>query len=384
MCAYQPEFLKTGLQRILVSILIPVSVALLGACASDANARRSEPGASGAVPNRVEEPLALETEPPPAPTAIRAARRPMFTLDDRSLRDFAATLTSAVWWMLEQGHADYLRRSDLFHAHLGLDAQGLSAVGAAATHAEAERALVRNAWLLIHSRERPHEIREIWMAELERIGGRSISSWVQYLRETDFDYESFRSNPRASESREPLSIARIERLSRLWHRELLEAGPLEARAFNPGRTAPRIAELQLSRRPDRSELAERVIFLHGATQPGYEEAVNELFGNRSFLIRASGDEAFADAWEGRPRLAAVFPEGFYEVATIYFGPRPANGSPGPREQGVLIPETSAYARTVQTALDDPNLRSVAPPRLPDRILLGKNLAFGVLFAGEDS
>jgi hypothetical protein len=224
-----------------------------------------------------------------------AAVRALFAahFEDNSEAVFQAvlpTLRFGITKILQKGHADAISRDDFYHAHLVYPRKALLSYPAAAE-------LESNLEILYHTRERPHRIRAGWIEEIAGIREPFVQAWVRELRRTDFDYRDFFYGSRRIVRRDPLSPESITQLAEAWQQV----------------SDPR-ADLQI--------LRERIVYLHGSTQPGYEKAAEFLFFPRSFLTPL-GSQAL--------HPAPVHPPEYVSIATVYFrrGPGIDPMSPGP-------------------------------------------------------
>lgn len=226
---------------------------------------------------------ACTTAPEPSPPAGpdgRLLRSPAGLLEDT-----LPAIRLGIARLLADGHADRASRSDFYHLHI---VAPLSRIAPYPVPAEFSAGL----GFLFHTKERPHEIREEWLEELALVRDPLVEGWLAVIRDTDFDYQDFFYGSGRIRSRGALPEAQLFRIAEAWKKQRPIAASLDT-------------------------LRDRVVYIHGSRQPGYEAAAKALFWPRSFLTRVSDPD---------PVPVAVHPGRWVPVATVYFSPAPDDGS----------------------------------------------------------
>lgn len=208
------------------------------------------------------------------------------------------SLHRGVFDILRMGYADEVSRDDFYHAHLVYPREYLVAYPSASE-------LRSNLWILYHTKERPHRIRDGWLDELSALQEPFMNAWVAEVRATDFDYRDFFYGSRRIERRSPLPSQSVSRLAEIW----------QSQSSTP-------ANLQT--------LKERIVYIHGSTQPGYNEAAEALFFPRSFLSPLGSKTL---------RQAPVHPPDYISIATVYFRRSSGRGPLNPVGGGTIGQET---------------------------------------------
>lgn len=251
----------------------------------------------------------------PTPEPPQRDYRRQIGPDGRLLRDPAGlledTLPAArlgIASILAQGYADQVSRSDFYHLHIVYPNRLVAPYPAPAM-------LLSNLGFLFHTKERPHKIRAEWLADLAVVRDPFVEEWLAVVGETDFDYRDFFYGSGRIRSRPPLPDHHIDRIAVAWKNQR----PISASV----RT-----------------LGNRIIYIHGSRQPGYDEAAVALFWPRSFLARVSDPE---------PVPAEVRPKEWFSIATVYFSPSAEGGS---TVAGEWTPDGESAPGRVPTPVSD--------------------------------
>lgn len=202
------------------------------------------------------------------------------------LRTTLPSIRYGIEWLLWAGAAEEIGRADFFHVHILYPHARLIGY-------RNQVDLRINLWLLFHTRERPHQLRETWIDDLQRIDEPELRAWVESIHRTDFDYRDFFYGSGRIHRREPLPDSKLDHLTRVWQ------------THNPA-----VAGLE--------SLRARIVYVQGSSQPGYHEAADLLFSRRSFLMPLGSSP---------PALAPLHPSGYVTLATVYFDRSPSRTDP---------------------------------------------------------
>lgn len=156
--------------------------------------------------------------------------------------------------LMHLGWVRSLDTADLWHLHIGYP-EGAQAP-------DTERIEFH---LLYHSMERPHELRQRWLDELADSRNQELRRWATDVAEQDFDYHEFFFSGRRYSRPEALSPETVARYAELWAAEDQPELP------------PKTKRLR--------EYRNRISYIVGSAQPGYQQAAGELLLTSSIISR---------------------------------------------------------------------------------------------------